>query len=137
MDNSMETVPVLKKEEEKTDGTLRFNIIFGSCLCLLCFIFVSFIVLITTWYQGDMEERDRIDHRNITVSEKWIDYTTNDVIKCSNNNPCYFTCNYVREHFEKNPHECEYKDYLNIIIIIIEVWLVLAVLGCMCSKSKK
>ena len=136
MDDSMETVPVLQKKEEKSEFQ-RFNIILGSCLCFICFLFVNFIIGTIYWYQSDMEDRDRIDHRNITISEKLIDYTTNDVIKCTNNHPCYFTCSYVREHFEKTPHECEYKDYLNIIIIIIEVWLVVAVLGCLCSKSKK
>ena len=91
---------VLQKKEEKSDGTQRFNIILGTCLCFICFLFVNFIIGTIYWYQGDMEDRDRIDHRNITISEKLIDYTTNDVIKCTNNHPCYFTCSYVREHFE-------------------------------------
>ena len=86
-------------------------------------------------YVEVFEERKGIDRKITVVSEKWIDYETNEQINCTNDHTCLFNCSYIEGHFHKEPSECEYEDYYNVISIIVEIWLTLCICACLCQKK--
>ena len=121
------------KEREKNVGR---NIMMLSCCCILIIILI--IVMFLIYYQDCQEEREYIDNKNTTVSEKLVDYTTDKRVECTNQDPCTdWTCLYVKEHFHRTPEECEYDDWSDYITYIIYGLLICAFLQCLCAKEAK
>jgi len=113
----------------------RFKIVIYGCSCCL-FTFLGLIIYYSyLWNVSVFEERKEIDQKITVVSEKWLNYETNKQINCTNDHTCLFNCSYIEEHFHKNPSECEYTDYYNVISIIVEVWLAVCICSCIFGKK--
>ena len=144
MDSSAETneKTALKQNELPLPNTTKRNKevekwkIMGSICCVL-FLLSSGLAIFTIagWYDSVCIEREEIDNRMTTVSEKWRDYRTNEKINCTNNDPCEYKCRYIKENFHKTPPECEYEDYYNVISIIVDIWIALCICSCLFSKK--
>jgi len=96
------------RQEERFERNM--HCLMGCCLST----FVIFIVLLVMYFNECSEEREGIDDKATTVSEKLIDYAVwpNKRVNCTNQDPCIdWNCGYVREHFHRIPDECEYDDW--------------------------
>ena len=144
----MKQTPALKKvkgsrletiEERiarENGGERNMKCLMGCCLST----FVIIIVLLVKYFIDCSEEREGIDDKPTTVSEKLPDYTLspNKRVNCTNQDPCTdWNCGYVREHFHRTPEECEYNDWSDWIWwigIVLFIWG-----GClsMCGAKKK
>ena len=123
------------KERDKNVGR---NIMMLSCGCLLIIILI--IVWFIIYYHDCQEEREIIDHKNTTVSEKLADYSTDPPsrVVCTNQDPCTdWNCLYVKEHFHRTPEECEYHDWSDYVTYVIYGLLICACLQCLCAKEAK
>jgi len=109
--------------------------IYSSTLCVIS-IFGTFVYCFVNWYDGVFEEREEIDRKITVISEKWLDYETNEQINCTNDHTCLYNCSYIGDHFHKTPGECVYKDYYNMISIIVEIGLALCICSCICGNKK-
>ncbi len=115
----------IKKSEER----LQFFMYCGSCIVIS--LFVGSIVWFFHYIISTLDEREVVDQHLTTVSEKWIDRTTNEQVNCTNENPCSdWTCLYVKEHFHKTPDECVYQDHLKAVVITVSVVLSIALCKC-------
>ena len=112
----------LSREEERFRHNM--NCLMGCCLST----FVIFIVLLVMYFNDCSEEREGIDDKATTVSEKLIDYILlpNKRVNCTNLEPCIdWNCGYVREHFHRTPDECEYNDWSDWVWwggIVLFIW---------------
>jgi hypothetical protein len=106
------------------------------CSCLLVIILI--IVLITYKFLQYIEEtndqREVVDSRNTTISSPVTDYETDpdNYIRCSHDNPCRFECSYVKNNLHKHPDECEYDDWMDILSIILDIFICICILHCIC-----
>lgn len=124
----------IAREEKRLERNMKC--LMGCCLST----FVIIIVLLVKYFIDCSEEREGIDDKPTTVSEKLPDYTLspNKRVNCTNQDPCTdWNCGYVREHFHRTPEECEYNDWSDWIWwigIVLFIWG-----GClaMCGAKKK
>ena len=124
----------LARQEERFERNMYCLI--GCCLSIL----IICIVLLVMYFIECSEEREGIDDKATTVSEKLIDYTgeRKERVNCTNQDPCVdWNCGYVREHFHRIPDECEYHDWSDWVWwggIVLFIWG-----GClaMCGAKKK
>ena len=119
----------------KKSGNERFKIVIPGVICCIFLILGLIIYFAVNWYVEVFEERKEIDQKITVVSEKWIDYETNEQINCTNDHTCLFNCSYIEGHFHKEPSECEYEDYYNVISIIVDIWIALCICSCLFSKK--
>ena len=115
----------------------------GEWILKLCFVCcgifaLSFLVYlgysIVKYYIDVFDAREEKDRWEVSVSEQWIDYLspTKEHVECTNSEPCRnWDCSYVKEHFHKNPPECEYDDYMIWVTIGLVTWLI-----CMIRTAK-
>jgi hypothetical protein len=121
------------KEREKNVGR---NIMMLSGCCILFIVLI--IVRIVIYYHDCQEEREYIDSKNTTVSEKLVDYTADKRVECTNQNPCTeWTCGYVKEHFHRTSEECEYDDWSDYVTYVIYGLLIFACIQCLCANEAK
>ena len=112
----------IAREEKRLERNMKCLI--GCCLSIL----VICIILLVKYFNDCSEEREGIDDKATTVSEKLIDYTLepNKRVNCTNQDPCTdWNCGYVREHFHRTPEECEYDDWSDWIWwigIVLFIW---------------
>ena len=125
----------LPNTTKKESGNERFKIVIPGVICCVFLILGLIIYFAVNWYVEVFEERKGIDQKITVVSEKWIDYETNEQINCTNDHTCLFNCSYIDKHFHKEPSECEYEDYYNVVRIIVEIWLILCICNCLCQKK--
>jgi hypothetical protein len=119
------------REKEKNVGR---NIMILSCGCLLFIVLI--LVRIVIYYHDCQEEREYIDSKNTTVSEKLMDYTTDKRVDCTNQNPCTgWSCGYVKEHFHRTHEECEYDDWSDYVTYAGYILLICACLQGLCAKK--
>ena len=124
----------LARQEKRLERNL--HCLMGCCLST----FVILIVLLVMYFNSCSEEREGIDDRATTVSEKLMDYTLepNKRVNCTNQDQCTdWNCGYVREHFHRIHDECEYNDWSDWIWwggIVLFIWG-----GCLaaCGAKKK
>tara|TARA_Y100000816_G_scaffold67677_1_gene45139 strand:- start:892 stop:1344 length:453 start_codon:yes stop_codon:yes gene_type:complete len=124
----------IAREEKRLERNMKC--LMGCCLST----FVIIIVLLIKYFNDCSEEREGIDDKPTTVSEKLPDYTLspNKRVNCTNQDPCIdWNCGYVREHFHRIHEECEYHDWSDWIW-----WIGIALFiwgGClaMCGAKKK
>ena len=114
--------------------------------CWMCMM-ISFIIIclsilgtiiyyITGYYNDTWLSRKEKDNTITIVSEKYIDYTTNTQINCTNMNPCNdWNCKYVLEHFHKTPNECEYDDNLTLVTTLLIIFGILIFCNMCFSKQ--
>ena len=109
---------------------------FLSCM-FLCLILL--VVLITIWIKHDYEEREIVDTTLVFISYPSIDHLADPPQKynCTDIEPCEVTCLFLKENLLEEKKACEYKDYLHIFRIILEILLLLAVIQCICGKAQK
>ena len=122
-------IEVVRKKAQSSDANFK---IFEYC-CGFCIIgsFGLAVFGIYYYYSSTYEDRDFIDHKEAVVHEKWKDFTTHELVNCSNNNPCRgWDCHYVREHFHKIPDECQYEDHMRLVTIVLVVLAVIAICNC-------
>jgi hypothetical protein len=125
---------VEKMKEKEKNVARNLMILSGSCLLLILLILVRIVI----YYNDCQEEREYIDSKNTTVSEKLVDYTTDKRVECTNQKPCTeLTCGYVKEHFHRTPEECEYDDWSDYVTYVIYGLLICACLQCLCAKEAK
>ena len=135
---AQEKIPqsIQKKGQQVADdgGVWILYLCYGCCgfgaLCFLVFI----VYIIVNYYIETFEAREEKDSWEVSVSEPWIDYLspTKEHVECTNSEPCRnWDCSYVREHFHKNPPECEYDDYMIWVTIGLLTWLI-----CMIRTAK-
>ena len=123
----------IAREEKRLERNMKC--LMGCCLSTL----VICIVLLVKYFNDCSEEREGIDDRATTVSEKLMDYTLepNKRVNCTNQDPCDWNCGYVREHFHRIHGECVYDDWSDWIWwggIVLFIWG-----GCLaaCGAKKK
>lgn len=139
---------VIEKAKEKTPlsiqkkgqqvaedgGEWKLKLIFGCC-SLSALSLLVYIVYKLVWYYIDtLDAREETDHKEVIVSEQWIDYLSpmKEQVDCTNAEPCRnWDCSYVKEHFHKDLSECEYDDYMNWVTIGLVIWLL-----CMIRTAK-
>ena len=126
---------VNKIKQEEKDKERNFKIFIACCFLFL----VLFIVGIIIWIKHDYEEREIIDTTIVSLSYPSIDHLADPPQKynCTDTEPCEVTCLFLKENLLEEKKACEYKDYLHIFRIILEILLVLAVIQCICGKGKK
>ena len=113
----------LNKNNEKCWTCMMISLII-VCLSILATI----IYLFTEYYKDVSLSRKEKDNTITIVSEKYIDYSTNTQINCTNMNPCNdWNCKYVYEHFHKTPNECEYDDNQNVVTIVL---IIIGIIVC-------
>ena len=128
--NQMKTKAVSKINESQK----RFDCFMYSGMCCVLGTFITFVILIVKYFVDGYEERDRIDHDESTVRENFLDYTTNELVNCSSDDPCRdWTCEYVKEHFRRTPDECQYDDWMDQVIICLSILTCLAICACLCG----
>jgi len=116
--NSIQSKLDNKKGNEKCWTCM---IIFSGLICMG--ILALIIYFIVNYYQDTFKERENIDNKISIVSEKWMDYTTNTQVNCSNINPCSeWDCEYIYKHFHKTLDECDYDDYMTLVTIILIIF---------------
>ena len=128
--SNMKTI-VKGKVKEKTpqrvqNGEWKLKLCFG-CFGFFSLSFLVFIVYKIVWYYiVTFKAREETDHKEVIISEQWIDYLspTKEQVNCTNSEPCRnWDCSYVKEHFHKDLSECEYEDYMNWVTIGLVIWL--------------
>ena len=107
-------------------GEWKLKLCFG-CFGFFSLSFLVFIVYKIVWYYiVTFKAREETDHKEVIISEQWIDYLspTKEQVNCTNSEPCRnWDCSYVKEHFHKDLSECEYEDYMNWVTIGLVIWL--------------
>ena len=125
--------------KDKSEWKFVFCAVCCPIFCILIFVGVGYIIF--EYYKDTLEARERTDHKPTVVSEQWIDYLAPDVVapewpykimrdqvNCTNIHPCRnWDCLYVREHFHKDPSECEYDDYMDWVSAALVVWVLLII----------
>ena len=137
MSDFNETTPVIGDKDKtamkqkvsnklhKTEQNYK-KLLICSCMCGTMFL-TGIVSLIVWYYVSVFENRDSMDQKEV-VSEQWLDYTTTELVNCTNTNPCRnFDCGYVRKHFHKTPDECEYEDHIVIVSVLLGLWLISAI----------
>lgn len=135
---AQEKIPqsIQKKGQQvaEDDGVWILYLCYGCC-GLFALSFLVFIVYkIVKYYIDVFDAREEKDLTEVMVSEPWIDYLspTKEHVECTNSEPCRnWDCSYVKEHFHKNPPECEYDDYMIWVTIGLVTWLI-----CMIRSAK-
>tara|TARA_Y100000996_G_scaffold398619_1_gene366830 strand:- start:1468 stop:1944 length:477 start_codon:yes stop_codon:yes gene_type:complete len=105
-----------------------------SCAFCVLGTFVTVVILSIIYFVNGYAERDRIDHDESTVYERWKDYTTGELVNCSSDHPCRdWTCEYVKEHFPQagTPDECQYDDWIDQILICLSILTFCALCACL------
>jgi len=144
MDN--ETTPTLNKGGESDKKTYEERLAKKEeqfarnmkCIMYGCLSFiVLLIVLLVLYFIDCSEERDRIDDKPTTVSEKLKDYILDTRANCTNQDPCIdWKCDYVKEHFHRTNEECEYDDYSDWVWYVGIGLLICAICNCLCGKKE-
>ena len=132
--------PVPKKppsSSESVDTSNEPNYNLRLKLCLVC---VWICIGLIGWscflyYSSVMEGRHDIDISNTSISEPMLDKKIDKHIDCTQQNPCKYTCIYVKEHFNRIPEDCEYTDYFGIITTVLEILIGIAILACLCQDK--
>ena len=132
--------PVPKKppsSSESVDTSNEPNYNLRLKLCLVCvWICIGLIGwLCFLYYSSVMEGRHDIDISNTSISEPMLDKKIDKHIDCTQQNPCKYTCIYVKEHFNRIPEDCEYTDYFGIITTVLEILIGIAILACLCQDK--
>ena len=128
--NQMKAKAISKANESQQ----RFDCFMYSCAFCVLGTFVTVVILIVMTFVDGYAERDRIDHDESTVYERWKDYTTGELVNCSSDHPCRdWTCEYVKEHFPQagTPDECQYDDWIDQIIIFLSILTFCALCACL------
>ena len=121
----------IKNKVVKVTTQEEFNRRAYICICILIGISVLIIYAICRYYINTDAERDIIDITNVTISEKWIDYTTGLSINCTNSHPCHYTCEYIQNHFHRyDLSQCIYKDWMTEINTALIILSVVACIAC-------
>ena len=110
------------------------------CATIIILSFSLCIVYIISYYVDTYAAREVINNRKVSISEKWINYSSPDEvsINCTNIDPCRgIPCIDVREDFNKEMHECKYKDWMDYFNISLVILLVIGTLQCCCGKNNK
>ena len=128
-----ERVNKIKQQEKEQERNFK---IFIACV-VLCLVLL--VVLITIRIKHHYEEREIVDSTPVYLSYPSIDHLADPPQKynCTDIEPCEVTCLFLKENLLEEKKACEYKDYLHIFRIILEILLVLAVIQCICGKGKK
>ena len=109
----------------------RFDCFMYSGMFCILVTFVTVVILIIKYFVDGYEDRDIVDHDESVVYERWKDYTTNELVNCSSDDPCRdWTCEYVKEHFRRTPEKCQYDDWMDQIIICFSILTFLAICAC-------
>ena len=111
----------IQKMENKVQSSNRRLEIFSYCFrCCVIGTFGLIIFAIYYYYSSRYEEREHIDETESIVHQQLKDYTTNELVNCSNASPCRgWSCLYVRDHFNKIPDECKYYDHMRLVTILL------------------
>ena len=125
--NQMKAKAISKANESQK----RVDCFMYSCAFCVLGTFAAFVILIIIYFVNGYEERDRVDHHESIVYERWKDYTTGKLVDCSSDHPCEgWTCEYVKEHFHRTPDECQYDDWMDQVIICLSILICLAICTC-------
>ena len=115
------------------------NVGLRICICalILSVIIILIIIGIANWYDSVQQEREQIDDRSVFISHYCTDHSVDPVViyNCSNSEPCSFKCRYIRENLLEDKRSCEYQDYFDVITTILEIFLILGIIGCLCGKN--
>ena len=131
-----EKINVIVAKRAMDDKEMKRKLMFLACFCL-SFI-VLLIVCLVNYYIDCQEERELIDGKTTTISEKLMDYTVDVRANCTNQEPCTeWTCGYVKSHFHRTPDECEYYDWSDYVTYMIYGLLICACLQALCAKEAK
>ena len=106
----------------------------SSCLLVIILIIVLIVREISQYIEETNDQRVVVDSRNTTISSPVTDYETdpNNYIRCSHDNPCHFECSYVKNNLHKHPGECEYEDWMDILSIILDIFICIFLINCIC-----
>ena len=120
------------QEKEKEVKEEKF-VIFKILLC--CFWGCIFTLFITIYLYIDsvLEDRNDINNKNRTIYEPYLFKNTNNYANCTIENPCIYTCGNIKKNFDIIPEDCEYNDYMNIILSICIILLIIGCLNCIFS----
>lgn len=130
---SVSKSPPKTNRDEKNVG-LRITCL--ACICVVIFIWVSYSIKYF-WYDPIMDEREEIDNKKVLIHHPVMDYSFDPPIinNCTHSEFCIYDCYYVRETLEEYKKSCEYKDYLYLIQIILEILLIFGLIGCLCGQK--
>ena len=130
-----------KKTQVENNNVCKYAQVYGVMILIALLSIIGIIVyhiyiFIHNYYNNVEEHRDEIDMKNTSVYHKWTDFTTNEVVNCSDTNNCIYSCEYIQTHFHKTPDECKYKDHKIIVDIIVVVILVIVIINCIGNFCK-
>ena len=119
---------------QNLDNSGRLECAANCCSAIVLIIVGLSIYGIYDYYSSVSEARNIIDRHKVIVTEKWLDYTTDQQVNCTSQHTCdNWNCSYVHEHFKKKPDECEYSDHKDIINIILIILGILAICHKLCE----
>lgn len=130
---SVSKSPPKIKIDEKNVG-LRITCL--ACICVVIFILIGYSIKYF-WYDPIMYEREEIDNKKVLIHHPVMDYSFDPPIinNCTHSDICIYNCYYVRETLEEYKKSCEYKDYLSVIQLILEILLIFGLIGCLCGQK--
>ena len=136
--NEMREAALAKITEEANKDQKRFDrCMYFGIFCLWGAV-IGVVLLVVKYFVNGYEKRDEIDISESVVHARFLDYTTGELVDCSNDHPCEgWTCEYVREHFRRNPDECKYNDWMDGILICLAILSCCACLACLAGGSGK
>lgn len=131
--SSVSKTPPKIKIDEKNVG-LRITCL--ACTCVFIFIWISYSIKYF-WYDPIMDEREEIDNKKVLIHHPVMDYSVDPprINNCTHSEVCIYNCYYVRETLEEYKKPCEYKDYLSVIQVILEILLIIGLIGCLCGQK--
>mgnify|MGYP001185300900 FL=1 len=130
-DAKYDNLPGQETKETKEDNFFIFKILL--CCFWICIFAIIFIIYL--YIHSVLDERIDIDNKNTTIYKPYLYKNTNNYANCTLENPCIYSCNDVKKYFDRIPEDCEYNDYMNIILGICIVLIIIACINCICSKK--
>ena len=126
----------IHKKETCYQTTTCWKCMMGICIVISCSLITSIILGIILYVNDTFDERNSIDERNTSISDHSRDFKNDNIYKCSNNNPCYFNCSYIKNNLNKEKKECEYNDWMDIWKIVLYIITGVILCSCICSGKK-
>lgn len=126
-DKTPQSIQKKGQQVAEDGGEWKLKLIFGCCSLSALSLLVYIVYKLVCYYIDTLDAREETDHKEVIVSEKWIDYLSpmKEQVNCTNSEPCRnWDCSYVKEHFHKDLSECEYDDYMNWVTIGLVIWLI-------------
>lgn len=124
-------LPGHETKETKEENFCIFKILL--CCFWICIFTIIFIIYL--YINSVLDERNDIDNKNTTIYKPYLYENTNNYANCTLENPCIYSCNDVKKYFDRIPKDCEYNDYMNIILGICIVLFIIGCIDCICSKK--